>query len=442
MADLTFRLDFKTKALRSLELPIEVRRPNAALITTALSSETINLPVGEYYATTLLPGGQRLVTPFTLTGSPEQELLSVVLAPDPEDASPYEWEEVSHFLGRSAALRQSASQTTGDPDKSSATERDDPEWTPPAPSLRVYTGNVIKRTYTLESAPAILGGGLADPGRLVEFLVPPGSDLLLAQLVQPGGTVRNITLPRSPEVGVRLAVALMPTGDHRIEARLANHTADMLLQYSGNGASTTATIAGRSSAVDGERLLRAKSADPIAAAVGAYSILRVGDVKRLHDWTTNLRERFYWLPDGAAIHGEHLARMGEHANAVHAFALIPERGLPLFSDGLFYAVERLQLYCNRTWKHGTRLDADLARAVLRKLEPFALFMRRQRPLSTYPGLDISRPDNTPAPENWRNELALNLSPYLTELPLNDQAQSIAARADLDDSGCVHGPADC
>lgn len=427
MADLTFRLDFKTEALRSLELPIEVRRPNAALITTALSSETIDLPVGEYYATTRLPGGQRLVTPFTLTESPEHEQLSVVLAPDPEDASPHEWEEVSHFLGRSAALRQSSSGMSGDPDGTSAKERGGLESAAlPAPSLRVYTGNVIQRTHTLGSAPTILGRGLADPGRLVEFQVPPSSDLLLAQLVQPGGTVHNITLPRSPEVGVRLAVALMPTGDHRIEARLANHAADVLLQYSGYGASTTATIAGRSSAVDGERLLRAKNSDPIAAAVGAYSILRVGDVKRLHDWTTNLRERFYWLPDGAAIHGEHLARMGEHANAVDAFALIPERGLPLFSDGLFYAVERLQLYCNRTWKRGTRLDVDLARAVLRKLEPFALFMRRQRPLSTYPGLDISRPDNTPAPENWRNEMALNLSPYLTELPPNDQSPSVSA----------------
>jgi hypothetical protein len=425
MPGLTFRLDFETEALRSLELPIEVRRPNAALITTALSSETLDLPVGEYYATTRLPGGQRLVTPFTLTESAEQTPQPVVLAPDPEDASPHEWEEVTHFLGRSAAARQAASPSSAGPDQRYAAADSDSSdaataW--PAPQLCVYSGNVIRRTHVLESAPAVLGHGRADPGRLAQFDVPPGRELLVAQLVQPGGPVQNIALPRSPEVGVSLVVSLIPAGDHRIEARLANHTADMLLQYSGYGAATTATIAGRSWAVDGEQLLRAKSADPIAAAVGAYAILRVGDVTRLHDWTANLLEWFGWLPDGAAIYGEHLARMGRHADAVDAFAQIPARGLPFFSDGLFYAVERLRLYSNRKWKNAGRLDVSLARSVLDELEPFAPLMRRQRPVSTYPGLDVSEPDSASAPQDWSDALALDLHPLLTPVPSDAESK--------------------
>jgi hypothetical protein len=405
MARVTFRLDFKTIELSSLDLPIEVRKPNATLIATALSSETIDVPPGAYYATTRLPGGQRLVAPFEIAEPPATQPLEVVLAPDPEDASAHEWEEVSHFLGR-RSVQQSAARPLRAGRIASAAR----QVSPGALHLRVFSGNVVRHQYVPEPATQILQQVLGDQARLVQFEVPSGTKLLFAQLVQPGGPVQNLALPVSPEAGAQLIIC-QRDGEFRMEAHLKNHAADMLLQYSSYGAASTATVASRSEAVDGERLLRDKTTDPIAAAVGAYCILRIGDVTRLHDWTQHLRERFAWMPDGAAIHGEHLARMGSHAAALDAFAEVPVRGLPILADGLFYAVERLKLYASRTWKGQDPVDGRRAQSVLDELQPFALLMRRQRPISAYPGLDLSVPDTKAAASVFTSAGSIDLGKW-------------------------------
>ena len=290
------------------------------------------------------------------------------------------------------------------------------------PHLCFYSGNVVRRLYAPEAPASVIVDTLAEPNRLVQFEVHPTSRLLIAQLVQPGGPVENIALPVSPEAGLRLVIDRGSSGEYRMEAHLKHHAADMLLQYSCNGATSTAATAGRSQAVDGEHLLREKMADPIAAAVGAYSILRIGDLARLHDWTAHLRERFAWLPDGAAIHGEHLARMGRHEAALDAFAQVPMRGLPFLSDGLFYAVERLKLYVSRTWKGKERVDADRAKVVLDELQPFATLMRRQRPISTYPGLDVAAPDTAPASESFTSAQSRDLQTWFSPYAQNDETR--------------------
>jgi hypothetical protein len=101
-------------------------------------------------------------------------------------------------------------------------------------------------------------------------------------------------------------------------------------------------------------LLQGKMNDPIAAAVGAYALLRFADLTRLHDWTKNLCDWFPWLPDSAAIRAEHLARSGDHAAAIEIFLSLRERGVPMFTDGLSYALDRLRLYTD-TWRN--ELDA-------------------------------------------------------------------------------------
>src|SRR5439155_215308 len=65
-----------------------------------------------------------------------------------------------------------------------------------------------------------------------------------------------------------------------------------------------------------ESLILQKRLDAVSAAVGAYLVLRLGQTARLGDWTENLRQWFPWLPDGAAIRGEPLARVGRHAEAL------------------------------------------------------------------------------------------------------------------------------
>jgi ElaB/YqjD/DUF883 family membrane-anchored ribosome-binding protein len=71
------------------------------------------------------------------------------------------------------------------------------------------------------------------------------------------------------------------------------------------------------------------------------------------------------------IRAEHLARLGSHEEALALFLDLPTRGLPLFSDGLTYAIDRLRSY---TEIRGLVSDpSSLSRALrlLRKLQYIA-----------------------------------------------------------------------
>ena len=108
-----------------------------------------------------------------------------------------------------------------------------------------------------------------------------------------------------------------------------------------------------SAEITAEKLLKDKEGDPLGASVGAYSLLQFGELDRLHDWTSNLMNWFVWLPDGLAIRGEHLARLGQHQEALAVFSQLPSRGVPQFTVGLSYAVNRLKVY---TGASGSEFD--------------------------------------------------------------------------------------
>ena len=94
MALVTFVLGFKTGELRSLDLPIEVRKHDSTIVARTLASQPVDVRPGHYYATARLPGGQRLLQPFEMGDEPQ----TVTLVPDTEDESAHEWEETSHYL--------------------------------------------------------------------------------------------------------------------------------------------------------------------------------------------------------------------------------------------------------------------------------------------------------------------------------------------------------
>ena len=418
MPQVGFRLDFKSFELQSLDLPIEIRKLNATLMARPLSTEQVTLPAGQYYATTSLPAGQRLLSTFEVVDPPVQDPLVVTLAPDPEDASPHEWEEVPHFLGRSkaSAVRAPEGATKGSLESSLETPR--PRFrsarrAASPPLLRVFSGNVVARTHRTEPAREVLRATELEQDRLVQFEVPGRDAPLIAQLVVPGGRVQNMALPVSGANRLRLVVDRR-SGRLQMEAYLENSAANMLLQYAGAGVAHAAATASRAAALDGEQLLMQKMADPIAAAVGAYALLRLGSLDQLHDWTSNLRARFAWLPDGAAICGEHLARLGRHQEAFEAFAEVPRRGLPAFADGLFYVVERVKLYASRQSKSQQRIDPARAQAVFDQLEVFAGLARRQRPITTYPGIDVADPETNDAPVNFTAADGLKLSQWFSD----------------------------
>jgi hypothetical protein len=143
-------------------------------------------------------------------------------------------------------------------------------------------------------------------------------------------------------------------------------------------------------ALDAEALLASKLVDPIAAVVGGYALLKLGDLDRLHEWTETLRKQFAWLPDGLVVRGQHLARTGRHKEACDAFVELPHRGLPISSEGLSWSVDRLRFYARSAARVADE-QRKRAQTVLARLQPFAMAADFRCPFTAYPGADPAQP---------------------------------------------------
>jgi hypothetical protein len=211
-------------------------------------------------------------------------------------------------------------------------------------------------------------------------------------MLQPELPPVNVALPTAPPRACRLILTRRADGACALDVQLDNVSADALLRYAGSGHMKQAAAVGASDAMRSEELLFSKMADPIAAAVGAYALLRMGELERLHEWTENLRQFFPWLPDGTTIRAEHLARYGRHGEALTALLELPQRGLPFFTDGLTYAIDRLRLYVGAGTSAFDPQQLEPARALLERLQSYAAFVDFQRPVLTFTGLDPNAPD--------------------------------------------------
>lgn len=238
---------------------------------------------------------------------------------------------------------------------------------------------------------------LADGSVNVRF--PAYLTIDLVGVEAPGQPPENIVLPsasarqvgsghataESDSAGVELRLSRSRRDDIEATVHLRHGVADAMLAYSSRIFFTEAQALVCSQAMSAEALLYEKRANPLAAAAGAYVLLRAGELKRLHNWTTNLCEWFPWLADGAAICGEHLAREGKHEEALARLMQLGNRGVPTFSDGLGYAVSRLTLYT------GSGMGGQEAKELLRELSAYALVADFRRTFTTFPGADPNNP---------------------------------------------------
>jgi hypothetical protein len=391
MATITFTLGFKTAGMRDLSLPIEVRKHNSTLVAHTVATKPVEVRPGRYYATASLPGGQQLLQAFEV--SPQDHALTIELVPDDEDRSSKDWQEAAHYLqaakGSTWRVRSTAQDMVATGAESMATLSSVPALAPVKARARLFSGNPV--TGALTPQPWFAHIVNVEQGAVVQFKVDKQDQSLIAQLIEPGGPVHNMMVPATPCNSALLVFARRPDGTCRMEVHLENSTADMLLRYSAASATTAAEEAGLALLRDAERLISDKRRDPVSAAVGAAAILRFGKLEWLHKWTANLDDWFRWLPDGAAIHGEHLARKGKHAEAAIRFCEVPRRGLPFISDALFYTVERLKWYTDLKPQNAGGIDQASAREALERLLPFASLAHRQRALTSFPGVDPWRP---------------------------------------------------
>ena len=98
---------------------------------------------------------------------------------------------------------------------------------------------------------------------------------------------------------------------------------------------------------------------------------------------------------GVAIRAEHLARVHEHEKALEMLLKLPKRGLPLFSSGLTYALNRLRQY-QRAIKE-RKLDGNIKslNALGVALGRYAGYIDVTRPILTFMGTNPLKPSHPP-----------------------------------------------
>lgn len=177
----------------------------------------------------------------------------------------------------------------------------------------------------------------------VEFEVIVGEGL---HVIKVGGLDAHqfVSLPSERSViGVRWSSdGATPT--IRVDARTADHDVEALRGFLARGEIEVARAL--AAGVLAERLLLAKVAAPRVAALGAYVLLRLGDMERLHDWPDNLTRWKSWLPDGPVIAAwQRLRSPNPDYDAACASLLEAEtRGMPVYTEGVRLLKDGLDLF--------------------------------------------------------------------------------------------------
>ncbi len=296
---------------------VKVRDAELKMVDRVEAGARLELDAGLYLASVLLPSGEEDEQAIQVTAGGFAEVRL-----GPEDASFCEDYTLEADLPRSLVFNAGTFEAT----PSSAPH----EW-----FARVVSADAeVPALELVESASD--AAGVAD---LVCHGTPYGRTLLWAQVAVPGQVPFVCALPMlpgHPEATCRLRVVAttdairvtaLPTGSPLVEAVVA-------YLVTGNP-SHAAEVA--SQAVS---LMQGKLEDPVAAALGAYALLRIGRLDEVRDWVENLANWFPEMPDGAILAAELAARAGERDDA-----WLPEavsRGVPMFADGLSLLATRLR----------------------------------------------------------------------------------------------------
>jgi hypothetical protein len=381
MTQLDFKTAFKSSELQQLDIPVEVRSSNLALVGRTTSSQQLSVDPGDYYVSAILPSGHELSAYVEAKG----ESKVVELAPEPGEESPAEWMEPAHFL---------TTQTADIPLES------EPSLEPLGPhesreiSLRWISGNLFTGSIDVQDFDQFEPNEQQHAPTPIETGKPK-----LVQLRQPGLAPLTVAAPSPPGRPAKVALARQQEGHWALDVQLDNPAANLLLHYRARGYAQQAADAIDSPQFEAEELLREKINDPIAAAVGAYALLRFADLERLHDWTENLCNWFEWFPDGASIVGEHFARLGRHTDALNAFVSLAQRGIPLFTDGFSFTLDRLRLYLETETMQISPATRASAERILETLKRLASFVELGQPILTISGdpLELLQPGGPVTP---------------------------------------------
>jgi len=214
----------------------------------------------------------------------------------------------------------------------------------PEPRLWRQTANSEWEERPIHADTAVVPGG-------IDLNLSVGDSLHLIE-VRSGRAQQFLALPAEQSV-VSIRSLLAESGFYTgVEVRTMDEDVEALKRYVRDRELAVARV--MAPEIMAERFLREKVASPRVAALGAYVLLRVGDLKRLHDWPDNLAKWQPWLPDGPLIAAWQRLRANE-PNYDEAFELLMEathRGLPIYTEGVRLLKDGLDLFANddeRDW---------------------------------------------------------------------------------------------
>jgi hypothetical protein len=183
--------------------------------------------------------------------------------------------------------------------------------------------------------------------------------------------------------------------DLRVVVASRNHRAETLLRFLVQGSLRQATVVSETvvgGGVTAEQLLMGKLSDPAAAAVGAYYLLRVGELERLYDWARNLAAWIEWMADGPVIYAWQLLRSRpvDLAGARSQLLEAVRRGIPTYTEGLRLLHDGLKLFDAQ--EQGR--DREVA-VGLNVVSAYAAAADWSAPTTTFGGVDPDRPSLRP-----------------------------------------------
>jgi len=296
------------------------------LVTTATCEQEVSVPAGKYLLSSMLPTGERSLGVAEVSAG---QLEEVELTPA---------ESAAEAAPAPAAPAPSAElESLGPPSTGAAA--------PPSVEARPW----FVRYLSLGPLGLKDASGQTEVERVgedgtVELVVRVSGEagVLFAQVATEGQIPLNVALPvngMTTSQSCRLTVSA--TDQLAVSVSLPeNPLVDAVARYVYGGALQEAANVAR----EAEKLLEQKMADPFGAALGGYALLRLHELRRLHDWPTNLANWFPWLPDGAVVAGEKAALEGNYKGAAEYLCEAARRGLPAFADGFSMLVSRLREY--------------------------------------------------------------------------------------------------
>ena len=141
---------------------------------------------------------------------------------------------------------------------------------------------------------------------------------------------------------------------------------------------------------DAEQLLQRKVADPAAAAVGGYCLLRTADRERLHDWPGNLADLYPEMPDGAIIHAWQLIL----ADSLNTPALVTERLLAASRAGPRFSPRASDSFVT-VWTCWPLMAPKFPRRQERHARVGCCIGPRPPPFTTFAGISPQEPTLSP-----------------------------------------------